>query len=146
MSKEYTPDASDKIASGAVKYDGGKSPIFRGCLSYFPRAVAQVAAVSGFGATKYAWAGWRNVDDGFNRYSDAMVRHLAKEGEGEVLDPESGLLHAAHAAWGALARLELLIQERESMELWAKSPEVKEMAEYVNDSYYLNPEKENENG
>ena len=112
-SKEYTNDPVLLVESGAVKFDGGKSPIFRGAVSYFPRAISAVAAVSAFGASKYAWKGWERVPDGYNRYSDAMVRHLAYEGEGEVLDPDSGLLHAAHCAWNSLARLELLIRSRE---------------------------------
>jgi Domain of unknown function (DUF5664) len=111
--EEYTNDPQAKIGTGAIKYDGGKAPVYRGVVSYFPRAVKAVAEVSGFGAAKYAWAGWEGVDDGFNRYSDAMVRHLFREGEGEVLDPDSGLLHAAHTAWGALARLELMLREQE---------------------------------
>lgn len=113
MSEEQDVKASPP---GAVKYDAGKSPIFRGCIGYFPRAISEVAAVSGFGATKYAWAGWRHVDDGLNRYTDAMVRHLAKEAEGEVVDPDSGLLHAAHVAWNALARLELIINQEKNPE------------------------------
>lgn len=111
--KEFTNDTQDQVAVGAIKYDAGKAPVFRGAISYFPRAIAAVAAVSAFGASKYAWKGWENVADGYNRYSDALVRHLGYEGKGEVLDPDSGLLHAAHAAWNALARLELLIKERE---------------------------------
>lgn len=107
---EYTNDPEDKIAAGGIKYDGGKSPVYRGIISYFPRAVREVAAVSNFGASKYAWKGWESVDDGYNRYSDAMVRHLTYEGEGEAVDPDSGLSHAAHIAWNALARLELLLK------------------------------------
>ena len=109
---EKTNDPQEKVGKGAIKYDAGKAPIFRGIVSYFPRAVREVAKVSGFGASKYAWAGWEGVDDGFNRYSDAMVRHIIAEGEGESVDPDSGLLHAAHTAWGALARLELMLRER----------------------------------
>lgn len=116
MAKEYTNDPEEKVAGGAVKYDGGKSPVYRGGISYFPAAIREVAAVSAFGASKYAWKGWESVDDGFNRYSDAMVRHLTYEGQGEVLDPDSGLLHAAHIAWNALARLELLIKEQNNAE------------------------------
>lgn len=112
--KEFTNDAPEKIAAGGIKYDGGKAPIYRGAIAYFPRAISAVAEVSALGASKYAWNGWRSVDDGFNRYSDALVRHLGYEAEGEILDSDSGLLHAAHAAWNALARLELLIQERQS--------------------------------
>lgn len=110
---EVSYDAEDKKAAGAIKYDGGKPCAYRGAISYFPRAIETVAAVSTFGANKYAWKGWERVDDGFNRYSDAMVRHQLGEGKGEVLDPDSGLLHAGHIAWNALARLELLLRERE---------------------------------
>lgn len=106
-------DDQERMAPGAVKYDQGKAPIYRGAIGYFPRAISLVAAVSSFGATKYAWDGWRHVDDGLNRYTDAMVRHITKEAEGEVLDVESGLPHAAHACWNALARLELILQEEE---------------------------------
>jgi hypothetical protein len=113
MNKEFTNDAAEKVEAGNIKYDGGKTPVFRGGVSYFPRAIEAVAAISAFGARKYAWKGWEGVDDGYNRYSDAMVRHLLSESKGEVLDPDSGLLHAAHAAWGALARLEILIKELE---------------------------------
>jgi len=110
--KEFTNDPTEAIQAGAIKYDGGKSPVYRGAVSYFPKAIAAVASVSGFGASKYAWSGWRGVSDGYNRYSDAMVRHLLAEAEGETVDPDSGLLHAAHAAWGALARLEILLNQK----------------------------------
>jgi hypothetical protein len=110
---EFTTDDPSKIGTGAIKYDGAKPALFRGVVQYFPRAVKAVGEISTFGAKKYAWAGWEAVDDGINRYSDAMVRHLLKEGEGEVVDPDSGLLHAAHTAWGALARLELILREKE---------------------------------
>lgn len=112
--KEHTNDAEEDIAKGAIKYDAGKAPVFRGAVSYFPRALAAVASVSEFGARKYAWKGWENVPDGYNRYSDALVRHLASEGQEEVLDPDSRLLHAAHTAWNALARLELKIKDIET--------------------------------
>lgn len=98
-----------------TKLDAGKPCMYRGLINYFPRAVEAVAEISTFGASKYAWKGWETVPEGFERYSDAMVRHLAKEGKGELLDPDSGLLHAAHTAWGALARLELLLRSKEQV-------------------------------
>lgn len=111
---EVKGDPKESIA-GARKDDRGKSPIFKGGLGYFPKAIAGVATVSGFGATKYAWNGWRHVDNGIDRYTDAMVRHLAAEAQGEVLDPESGLPHAWHVAWNALARAELMNKELEEV-------------------------------
>lgn len=111
--QEFSNDSKEAIESGATKYDGGKAPIYRGLISYFPRAVEAVATLSDFGSTKYSWGGWGSVSNGFDRYSDAMVRHLIKEGKGEVLDPDSGLPHAVSTAWNALARLELLLREQE---------------------------------
>jgi hypothetical protein len=110
---EKDPNGKSPHEPGA-KLDAGKSAMFRGLLAYFPRACESVAAVSTFGATKYAWKGWESVPDGVERYSDALVRHLAKEGTGEAKDPDSGFLHAAHTAWNSLARLELLLREMES--------------------------------
>jgi hypothetical protein len=111
---ETTNDDASLIGTGAIKYDAGKVCSYRGAVQYFPRAITAVAEISTFGAKKYAWNGWEAVDDGINRYSDAMVRHLLAEGKGELVDPDSGLLHAAHCAWGALARLELILREKEN--------------------------------
>lgn len=109
--KEYSNDSQEAVAAGATKYDGGKAPIYRGFLAYFPVAAGEVARVSEFGASKYQWNGWRQVPNGIERYSDALVRHLVSQEQGEVLDPDSGLLHAAHCAWNALAILELKLEK-----------------------------------
>lgn len=107
---ETDPNGADPHAPGA-KLDAGKAELMRGVIGYFPRALEAVSEVSSFGARKYTWGGWRTVPEGQARYSDAMVRHLTKEMiEGER-DSDSGLHHAAHAAWNALARLELLLTQ-----------------------------------
>ena len=106
-------DDPSAINTGGVKYDGGKIPVFRGAIGYFPRAIRSVAAVSDFGARKYAWNGWQSVDDGINRYTDGLARHLLAECTDGPRDDDSGLLHAEHAAWNALARLELMLVEKE---------------------------------
>ena len=79
------------------------------------------------------------MPDGIARYSDAMMRHILKEGKGETTDPDSKMLHAAHTAWGALARLELMLRDEESMKEWADSPEGQELIEQINGSFYLQP-------
>lgn len=114
--KEFTTDSEEKIAAGGIKYDGGKPAVWQGLIDYFPRACLQVASVSTFGASKYAWKGWEQVDNAVPRYSDAMMRHLLYETSGEQYDSDSKLLHAAHAAWNAMARLELLIRKSENEE------------------------------
>jgi hypothetical protein len=139
---ETTNDPEHLIGTGAIKYDADKPCAFRGLVDYFPRALEAVAEVSTFGARKYAWKGWENVDDGINRYSDAMMRHFLRESRGETVDPDSSLLHAAHTAWGALARLELILRDAESLEDWLTSPDVKEMVDYINTSVYLTPQEQ----
>jgi len=108
---ETDPNGKSPNEPGS-KLDFGKSPVFQGALAYFPRALMAVADVSQFGAKKYTWFGWKTVPDGQNRYTDALLRHLIYEGIGQDEDADSGLTHAAHAAWNALARLELLLEER----------------------------------
>jgi hypothetical protein len=107
---EQDPLGKNPHEPGA-KLDSGKVCVFRGAIDYFPRAIEAVAAISTFGARKYAWKGWETVPEGVERYSDALVRHLIAEAKGQVLDPDSGLAHSAHAAWNALAVLELKLRE-----------------------------------
>jgi len=127
---QFAPGAAPKLETdpnglGAgqpgAKLDAGKSPVFRGVLQYFPRAVLAVGGLSLYGANKYTWEGWRTVPDGIGRYGDALGRHAAKEAiEGlwdmEVVnDPKypANVLHATAVAWNALARLELIIEKME---------------------------------
>ena len=110
---EVDPFGKNPHELGA-KLDAGKPSVWRGLFNYFPRACNAVAVVSTKGAQKYAWKGWETVPDGINRYGDALARHLLAEGRGEVIDPDTDCLHAAHSAWNALARLELMLREVES--------------------------------
>jgi hypothetical protein len=102
-------DAPPPIA-GAVKYDEGKTPLFKGVIAYFPDSLELVADISKFGADKYAWEGWQHVDNGIGRYTEAMYRHGLAELRNPY-DAESGYLHAGHVAWNALARLQLMIDQ-----------------------------------
>lgn len=115
---ESDPNGKSAKEPGS-KLDAGKSPVFQGLLSYFPAACVAVANVSRLGAEKYAWKGWESVPDGFNRYSDALGRHLCAEGTDGPIDSTmkdsdgsiAGVYHASQVAWNALARLELLLKE-----------------------------------
>ena len=88
-----------------LKYDGGK-PRAALVLGGFANALLEVAKVGTFGAEKYAPNNWKLVDR--ERYEDALFRHLLQWQSGELVDPETGLLHLAHAAWNALAILQLI--------------------------------------
>lgn len=93
-----------------AKLDDGKVTLALS-LGYFYNALGGVNQVSLFGAKKYTPFGWLEVPNAIERYTEADLRHIAAELSGEDIDQESGLLHAQHHAWNALARLELMIKE-----------------------------------
>jgi hypothetical protein len=109
MTQEVDPTGRDAHAPGA-KLDAGKAE-YDMVLFSFPGALALVDQIGKFGARKYTKGGFLDVPDGPRRYTNAMLRHVTKELGGEANDPDSGLSHAAHAAWNALARLELALRE-----------------------------------
>ena len=78
------------------------------------RALLEVGKVATGGAKKYKDNSWQNVPNGIMRYTGALSRHLLAEGKGEVICDDFGLSHAAHVAWNALARLDLILREQES--------------------------------
>jgi hypothetical protein len=108
---ETDPNGLDPHEPGA-KLDAGKiRPQL--VLGGFSRALEEVVKVGTYGADKYTDNGWMQVENGIERYSDAAMRHWLEEAQGLECDPESKLLHAAHHAWNALARLELILRDAE---------------------------------
>jgi hypothetical protein len=79
------------------------TPIFSGCLRYFPRALAAVAALSQIGNEQHNpgkplhWDRSKSGDE-----YDALSRHLLEVG---TIDTD-GVRHSAKVAWRALAGLE----------------------------------------
>lgn len=61
------------------------------------KIVEEVVKVLTFGAIKYSENNWQHVDDAFNRYLSATLRHITARQNGEILDEESKLPHLAHA-------------------------------------------------
>lgn len=94
------------------KLDAGKTRAGL-VINGFARALTAVAEIGTYGANKYTDNGWMEVPSGVSRYTDAMHRHFLREAAGEQCDPDTNLLHAAHAAWNALARLELMLRALE---------------------------------
>ncbi len=101
--KLYPP--ADQHAPGA-KLDAGKAE-YDMVLFSFPEALAAVDRVGKFGAQKYTKGGFLEVLNGQARYFNAGIRHQIQKLRGEATDPESKELHLAHAAWNALAELQL---------------------------------------
>lgn len=108
---ERDPNGKDPHGGGA-KLDAGKNRLGLVLLG-FSKALREVGKVGTYGAAKYTDNGWVDVPDGIARYTDAMLRHTLVD---EPNDPDTGLAHAAHAAWNALARLDLMLRKAEGVE------------------------------
>ena len=109
QAREADPLGRTPHQSGA-KLDSGKVRLGLVLLA-FGRSLEAVGQVGTYGANKYSDLGWVEVPSGIARYTDALLRHLLAEGRGEVSDPQTELLHAAHVAWNALARLDLMLRQ-----------------------------------
>jgi len=110
--RERDPNGVSPGTPGA-KLDAGKVDVTRGCLHYFPRALAAIAHLSSIGARKYSWKGWESVPDGITRYGAALGRHeLGIEGDYNRVDADTDVLEATAVAWNACARLELILRQR----------------------------------
>lgn len=81
------------VAPVGKKHDGGKA---RYDLMP-PQTLSEVVAVLTFGAKKYGDENWREVPDALRRYYAAAMRHIEAFRRGEMLDPETGEPHLAHA-------------------------------------------------
>ncbi len=96
-----SPDATSQVA---LKFD--KSKVRMELLS--APALEAIAEVLTFGAQKYADNNWRK---GFawSRLFGALFRHSFAALRGEDRDPETGLLHMAHAGCCVMFILEHMI-------------------------------------
>lgn len=84
-----------------VKFDDGKTRY--DLLPAYP--LEMLALIYTFGARKYEDNNWRKGLR-WGRVFAAVMRHLWAFWQGEDLDPESGLPHLAHAAWGLFTLME----------------------------------------
>lgn len=108
-----------KLTEG-TKYDDGKLRLAEMMLD-FGVAMEELCKVWEYGAAKYEKSNWKQVKDpdgscGIDRYTNAMLRHLMAERYG-MHDDESHLLHAAHIAFNALARLYFIRQRNSAKDL-----------------------------
>lgn len=94
------------------KNDEGK-PRIGLLMQDMSEAFFEISKVHTHGAVKYGSDNWKYVVDGLNRYTDAMYRHLNAEHRGELFDQDSEYLHAAHTAWNAIVRLQLVLKRLE---------------------------------
>lgn len=89
---EEQPQPQNPNGKG-LKYDAEK-PMYN---LLPPVAINSLAEVMTFGAKKYQPNSWQEVENGLERYRAALLRHTFAIQRGELIDPESGLHHSAHA-------------------------------------------------
>ena len=78
-------------------------PLARGCLDYFPAALAEVAKLSAAGNDQHnpgSGLHWDRAKSGDE--ADALLRHLMQRGTTDT----DGVRHSAKVAWRALALLQ----------------------------------------
>lgn len=75
--------------------------------------IEEIAKVLTFGASKYKDNTWQKLKKGKQRYKGALLRHMTAIEKGEIIDPESGLLHSSHVACNAVFILYFEMKERE---------------------------------
>lgn len=78
-------------------------------------ALRSVAEILTFGAEKYGANNWQNIDDGYNLFWGALLRHKTLKDMGEEFDKESGKPHDAHIACNALFMLYYSLQKQKEL-------------------------------
>ena len=97
-----------KPSDAGAKLDAGKIRV--SLLKRFGLALMAVADLATGGAEKYSAHGWADVENGVERYDDALGGHWLKE-MFEQEDPDMKVPHQVSTAWNALAKLQLLIEQ-----------------------------------
>jgi hypothetical protein len=86
-------------------------PLARGCLDYFPDALAAIAELSRLANEKHNpgqpmhWSKEKSSD-----HADCVMRHLADRGKWDEVEG-TPVRHSTETAWRALALLQIEIEE-----------------------------------
>ena len=80
------------------------------------QTLEEIVKIYTFGAEKYGPNTWQGLENGYERYKAALLRHLVSFEKGEIHDAESGIHALAHMAWNAIAMLHLALEEEKTDE------------------------------
>lgn len=89
--------AKQPINTGA-KYDAGKERFDL----IEPNFELEMAKVLTHGAELYGAYSWKTIQEPLTRYTAALKRHTNRMARGEIIDPSTGLYHAAQIAVNAM--------------------------------------------
>lgn len=79
------------------------------------QTLEEIVKIYTFGADKYGPNTWQNLENGYERYKAALLRHLVSYEKGETYDEESGIHALAHMAWNAIAMLYIAIEREKDL-------------------------------
>lgn len=102
-----------RVIPEGKKYDEGKNRMGL-VLQGFSNALWEVGRVGTFGCSKYGEGNWQYLENGIDRYKDALFRHLFQWMQGEEIDNESGIKHLSHALWNLSAVLEFTLRNEKT--------------------------------
>lgn len=104
-----TPKLPENVAliKEGVKHDNGK-PLIGDMIIDYKVQLLELCKVFEHGTKTYGLGNWKQVENGEERFTNAMIRHLLRENE--VYDEETGLLHAAQVFFNAGARLYFILE------------------------------------
>lgn len=71
----------------------------------------EIGKVFTAGAKKYGPNNWQNLENGYERYKGAMLRHLTEVEKGNEVDEDTGCLHIAQVATNAIFMLHFKMEE-----------------------------------
>lgn len=77
----------------------------------------KIAEVYTAGAAKYGDHNWENLENGYERYKGAMLRHLTEVEKGNTIDEDTGCLHIAQVAWNAIAMVHFKLKEYDTQRI-----------------------------
>lgn len=104
--REYLLYEAENVKNG-VKHDNGK-PLIGDMIIDYKVQLLELCKVFEHGTKTYGLGNWKQVENGEERFTNAMIRHLLREDE--VYDEETGLLHAAQVFFNAGARLYFILE------------------------------------
>lgn len=94
--------------------------------------IEEAVKVFTFGAKKYGDNNWRKIENPHDRYYAALMRHIIPWRKGEIIDPESGLPHLAHAIANLVILMEyyrMLDKAEELTDLMSKEKQINDKGE-----------------
>jgi hypothetical protein len=111
MVPEDSPLRTSSLPAGSAERKD--VPLARGCLYYFPAALAAVAHLSKVGNDKHnPGEEMHHARGKSNDHGDCILRHQA---DFDIRDADDGEWHATKVAWRALAQLQELLEQKEGV-------------------------------